>query len=134
MSKAVEEKKARIFLSRNNGSGENIRNQSGWSLSETLAEYKLWLDSFDTNEPKYISFVEQTNPGKLTKIFYVMTKDGSTLLGMVKWETGWRKYVWYPQGDTLFDAGCLDDIRKFLNRLMTEHREILEQKKLNNLF
>jgi hypothetical protein len=63
----------------------------------------------------YLNFVEQPNPGKLTKVWYVYstTEPGGRPLGVILYRPGWRKYVFAP-GEAIFDAGCLTDIVNFL--------------------
>jgi hypothetical protein len=61
---------------------------------------------------------EWTPTGK-TQIFEVCANDNSnTKLGMIKWRSGWRKYAFFPQTDTLFESQCLRDIATFLDQLM----------------
>jgi len=63
----------------------------------------------------YLNFVEQPNPGKVTKLWYVYstTSPGGIPLGIIQYRPGWRKYVFAP-GESIFDAGCLTDIVNFL--------------------
>lgn len=64
--------------------------------------------------PKYIrfAFINQSDSGK-TKIWEVMTVDGQTVLGSVKWFGRWRKYSFAPASDTVFEEQCLRDIADF---------------------
>jgi hypothetical protein len=57
-----------------------------------------------------------------TKQFMVENTAGS-ILGHVKWYAPWRKYCFLTHGPLIFDAGCLNDIQDFINRLMTERKE-----------
>ena len=44
-------------------------------------------------------------------------------LGVVKWHAQWRRYCFFPAGDTLFDAGCLEEIQDFIGARMEEREE-----------
>lgn len=62
----------------------------------------------------YLTFEPAPSPGK-TKRWWVHSTDGATRLGAVGWRTGWRRYVWYPYANTLFDAKCLREMATFLD-------------------
>lgn len=70
---------------------------------------------------KHLTFEEHSDTGK-TKTWRVWNGgDGSSkgLLGTVKWYSPWRRYVFYPAPiESLFDAGCLDEIVVFLRAQM----------------
>jgi len=70
-----------------------------------VTQYK-WIEIIDYGVSK---------SGK-TKIFRVMTKDG-TPLGEIKWNCGWRKYWFLPLTDTGYEEDCLIDIADFLKGL-----------------
>lgn len=56
-----------------------------------------------------------------TSLWDVRTNDGS-LLGEVRWFGRWRKYAFYPRGDTLFEQTCLREIAEFIEMRTREHR------------
>lgn len=70
---------------------------------------------------KWIHFVRIQSTGK-TQIWQVVTNEGNTLLGQIKWFGNWRKYAFYPENFTVFESTCLTDITKFLDGLMLERR------------
>lgn len=47
-------------------------------------------------------------------------KAGSKSLGIIKWYSPWRQYVFYPAESTLFSSGCLQEISNFISALMAE--------------
>ena len=63
-----------------------------------------------------IKYKEPSKTGK-THIFDVLTSDGGTNLGKIKWFGPWRKYAFFPEQNTLFETDCLSDISKFLDDL-----------------
>jgi len=74
-------------------------------------------------EYKWIRVVEAGNsPSGKTKIFHVINKESLDLLGVIKWNGGWRKYAFYPNSDTYYEEDCLNNISEFLEELKTERR------------
>lgn len=65
---------------------------------------------------KFIDFVEIENPGKKTRKFLLKNKKG-IVLGSIEYFNSWRKYVFIPEYDTLFDSICLNDISSFMEEL-----------------
>lgn len=57
-----------------------------------------------------------------TKIFEVVTKDRTGLLGQIKWYSQWRKYVFYPTSTTLFDSECLTELAEVCHTKTEEHK------------
>ena len=43
-------------------------------------------------------------------------------LGDVKWRGSWRKYIFSPSSDTVFEADCLRDIAQFCEDSTKAHR------------
>lgn len=41
-----------------------------------------------------------------------------TDLGVLKWYVSWRQYCFFPQPETVFNKGCLEDINHFITQLM----------------
>lgn len=62
-----------------------------------------------------IDLIGSTKSGK-TNIYKVLSTTG-TELGLIKWFSNWRKYVFYPEPGTIFDARCLSEITNHLNEL-----------------
>lgn len=79
---------------------------------------------------KYIRFNEINNPGKKTRIFEVINISGNYVLGVVRWYTAWRQYVFEPVSDTVYSLGCLEDIQKELKTLNYEQKMKLNITKL----
>lgn len=69
---------------------------------------------------EYLSYVEISDTGK-TKVIGVGNNSGDKL-GIIKWRSGWRKYVFEPETCTVWDAKCLTDIITFLNELMDSRK------------
>jgi len=65
----------------------------------------------------YVRFEEigHSSSGK-TRIWAVRNLQGLAILGVIKWYAPWRRYAFFPQSGTLYDAGCLKEISTFLER------------------
>ena len=68
----------------------------------------------------YVKFELIKNNPK-TKVYSVKSIQGSVSLGVVSWFGKWRRYVFFPEEDTVFDYNCLEDIKNFMDNLMKEH-------------
>ena len=73
----------------------------------------------ERRETKWMVLQEIPNEGKKTRIFQILTKDEvAFVLGYIKWYGPWRQYTFQPEGGTVFEHQCLQDIRAFLVHLM----------------
>lgn len=71
---------------------------------------------------KWITIVEQDYAGK-TRKFTVVTNDANKfILGEIKWYGPFRKYSFFPNGNTVFEATCMSGIVNFMNELMAERK------------
>jgi hypothetical protein len=83
-----------------------IRPESDWVAAGVIAEYEYMRVIWWSRSPS----------GK-TNVFEVQDRHLGTL-GRVRWFGRWRQYVFYPERDCLFSAGCLRDLASFLEDLM----------------
>lgn len=58
---------------------------------------------------------------RITKTFEVRNTS-EEMLGWIAWKAGWRRYVFQPVNETVFDASCLAEIAGYLEKLMNERR------------
>lgn len=56
-----------------------------------------------------------------TKRFSINTKTGD-FIGVIKWHGAWRKYCFFPHGDTVWDSKCLNEILTFISDLMEKRK------------
>ena len=69
---------------------------------------------------KYLCF-EKLETKTKTKKFAVKNKITDFILGYIKWYASWRRYCFFTNaGGLVFDAGCLNEIKDFINKLMSE--------------
>lgn len=73
---------------------------------------------------KFLDFgTGQAKQPGVTRYWAVKAKQGNTPLGMVRWHSAWRRYVFRPEEDTLFDADCLCELQAFLREKTLEQQE-----------
>lgn len=72
--------------------------------------------------------------GKKTNIYVVYKNSihspNKERLGIIKWEGGWRQYVFHPDNSTIWSSGCLEIITKFLKDKNKRQREKLRKERL----
>lgn len=77
---------------------------------------------------KWLSFnIQPRQDGKKTDIYQVSNRLTGVIVGEIKWYGGFRKYVFAPTNDFIFDASCMTDIGQFLEALMLE-RKLIKQR------
>lgn len=81
-----------------------------------MAEATTPLPLLD-RQTTYLIFVRVADTGK-TLVWDVRSVRASALLGRIKWFGRWRQYCFFPEGDTIFNRGCLDDIASFISEQM----------------
>jgi hypothetical protein len=69
---------------------------------------------------KFLNFTEIKDTGK-TKIVGVGNNAGEKL-GLIKWHGPWRKYVFTPITDSIYDVKCLIDIIAFIKELTDQRK------------
>ncbi len=72
---------------------------------------------------KWIEFVKRDRkPDMKTDIYDIVSKDGISELGKIKWYGPWRKYSFFPNDLCVFEKQCLLDIVAFIDGLMAERK------------
>ncbi len=73
---------------------------------------------------KYLKAIEIPHfSNEKTKVWEIENKLDNSSLGRIGWYNAWRKYVFIPKGNCIFDSKCLDDIKCFLNEENELHRQ-----------
>ena len=73
-------------------------------------------------ETKYLRFMNYPDPSRKTELWEIYSKSNDALLGEIKWYGAWRQYCFFPL-NALFNSTCLDDIKKYLDKLNEEHKD-----------
>lgn len=66
-----------------------------------------------------LTFTEVARTGK-THVWHV--RSGNMLLASIKWYPHWRRYVFCPGGETLFDASRLGEVIEFIDAQMAARK------------
>lgn len=72
-----------------------------------------------SNHIRFVLDVEESK-GKKTKVFEIVSKHDSWSMGGIRWDTGWRRYIFLPDNATKWDLECLKDVMSKLKALMRE--------------
>lgn len=67
---------------------------------------------------KWIAFVELSDG-----VWVVQTKATQATLGHVEWFSRWRKCVFVPLANTVYEQGCLRDIAAFCEAQTKERKK-----------
>ena len=62
---------------------------------------------------KFMQADQIPTPGSKVCKWRILGQNGATL-GHVTYHCGWRKYVFEPEAETIFDNSCLADLCSFL--------------------
>lgn len=81
----------------------------------TITYYKLG---------KYMTAFEYQELNRKLPIYEIVNQQNELIhLGIVKYNSRWRKYCFYPEEETVFDDKCLTEMIKFLNYLDNKRKE-----------
>jgi len=70
---------------------------------------------------KYIEFELLEDKDK-TSVWECLSINSPVRLGIVKWYSHWRQYCYFPDENTVYSKGCLEDINDFITQLMLERK------------
>ena len=71
---------------------------------------------------RYMEFDLVGDTGK-TEIWNILSKSSEFVLGQIKWYGPWRQYCFFPSPNSVFNPICMDDINKFIRKLMKKRRD-----------
>lgn len=77
------------------------------------------MSKWITIEPASIS----TSKSGLTRIWSVINTRTQEVCGCIRWHGAYRKYVFDPASDFIFDSACLTLISLHLERVNAGHRK-----------
>ena len=69
----------------------------------------------------YVRFVEDSIPGRKTRVFDVFSLR-DVYLGTIRWHGAWRQYIFEPAASTIWSIGCLADVSAWIKALMDARR------------
>lgn len=74
------------------------------------------------SDTRYLSFLDATPPGRITKVTVVRSRTRDIALGEIRWHGAWRQYAFFPEPKTLYNRECMGDICVHIDVLMAERR------------
>jgi len=81
-------------------------------------------------QTKFLIFVQLTrDKDRKTEVVTVNNKHHNMTIGVIKWYGSWRQYCFFPNGETIWNKDCLDDINSVIRDLMN----LKNKKKLEKL-
>ncbi len=75
---------------------------------------------------KWLEFIQVGDTGK-TKVWNIHNADNGSYLGQVKWNGGWRQYVFVTEPNCIWNVECLAQLNGFISDRMTERRNAKSQ-------
>lgn len=80
--------------------------------------------------PEYLVFEDSEVPaGRKTRVVAVLSARSRNELGVIAWYSPWRQYVFYPDGGTLWNNGCLTEIAERVRKMTVDHRRELQDRR-----
>lgn len=73
-----------------------------------------------TSHTQFLTFIREELPGRVTPVVRVQSRRSGALLGTISWYGPWRQFCFWPQADTIFNVGCMDDIQAKIGELRGE--------------
>ena len=64
---------------------------------------------------EFITIKTEEIQNRKTPIYHIISKNSEDEIGIIKWFGAWRKYCFFPNGNTVWDNKCLQYIINFLN-------------------
>jgi hypothetical protein len=62
------------------------------------------------------------SPSGKTRTWDVLPTDGGLIIGRIYWYSKWRKYVFAPLDNAVFEEDCLRDIASFCESATKQHK------------
>lgn len=81
-------------------------------------------------QSQYLQFHDEgpVKPGAKTRKYTVYGRVNKLILGYIKWFPKWRQYTYYPNPDTVYNPGCLDDLAEYCEYLTSAHKGVLMER------
>jgi len=76
-----------------------------------------------SRKARYVNFrdVGRSTSGK-TRLWLVVPTVGGGALGLIRWYSPWRRYVFAPHTETIYCPSCLSAIGEFCEQATRDHR------------
>jgi len=80
------------------------------------------LEFIEIEMSDHLTFNKAKKSNQSTFYIYVEMRS-SYEIGIIKWWTNWRRYVFVPRGDVVIDGECLQEINEYIKQLMKERKD-----------
>lgn len=89
-----------------------------------------WLDD-RWAQATYVNFedIGRLKIGAKTKLFRVTNRAIGMVIGYIQWKPTWRRYVYCPEPDTIYDPKCMREIADFCEDVSRQHFDKLKENK-----
>ena len=81
----------------------------------------------------YFELVRPIDLKKKTQTWFCISKNDKYMLGVVKWFPNWRQYCFFPEDETVFSIGCLNDMIDFTKQLNEGHRKQISKERMREV-
>jgi len=72
--------------------------------------------AYDPQNRGYLAIREfGSSPSGKTRRFIVENRRRDEILGYIRWYGPWRQYTFYPEPLTVWSAGCLAEVQKYIS-------------------
>lgn len=61
-------------------------------------------------DTQYLVFNEISDPAMKTRTWQVLSRHRADVLGIIKFYSPWRQFVFAPSPGCLFNSGCMEDL------------------------
>lgn len=89
--------------------------------------------SFTQGTHIYFRNLGHMNPSRgyqrKTNIYEVYAKGDNFLLGRIAWYSRWRKYVFEPSANTIYEETCMREIAQFIEEETSAQRKAAARRK-----
>lgn len=58
-------------------------------------------------------------PRRKTRDWDIINLSSGDKLGQIRWYGTWRQYCFFPEGNTVWSKGCLNDVLEAIERIRT---------------
>jgi len=58
-----------------------------------------------------------------TNVYTIFSKSSGDRLGEIKWYAPWRQYCFFPDEETIWAKGCLNEVNFLIEKFMKEWRD-----------
>ena len=72
---------------------------------------------------KYFSFEKAYVKSNESPYWFCTSKSSNYPLGVVKWFPDWKQFCFFPEEETVFSTGCLNDVVDFVTQLNELHNK-----------